>query len=443
MIALPCRVARLFLALLKRTPVARPRDAPPFVSLCQNEDCLSLTAWRGDVGLRWHRPGNFDPAAVAFTADHLAAFAGTADVTVTTIGPGRATAVWADRGGEQTRPLPTVEADRIAPLPDPVGRTATLPVSFLAAFGEAVRTAARDGGRFALTRGQLRGKAGQLVATDGKQMLVWGGFALPFNDDVLVPAVPAVATREIVGEGAIGIGRSGNHVLVTTGPWAFALAVDRSGRFPQEEGVISSGEAAAWCAFERADVPGLVAAVAGLPGQDDPDAPVTLDLGDAVTLRAADGEEVSEVRAVRAFATGRATAAFNRKYLIRALGLGLTTVEVFGGGKPVVARDASRTYLWAALADDAVAPPKAGPAKSDPYTEETPMPTPPQNGHHPPAKPPDGQPDLLAEAEAVRDLLHAAARVGRLVAALKQQRKQTKAIRQAVESLRGLPPFDT
>ena len=70
------------------------------------------------------------------------------------------------------------------------------------------------------------------------------------------------------------------------------------------------------------------------------------------------------------------------------------------------------------------------------------MASPSPNGH-PPPKPPDGPPDLLAEAEAVRDLLHdAAARVGRLVAALKHQRRQTRAIRQAVESLRGLPPFE-
>jgi hypothetical protein len=154
---------------------------------------------------------------------------------------------------------------------------------------------------------------------------------------------------------------------------------------------------------------------------------------------------VSQVSAVRAFATGRGAVAFNRKYLVRALSLGLTTVELFGDGEPVVARDATRTYLRAALADDVVVPPKATSAKSNPNPKETPMPSPPPNGHHPPAKPPDGgQPDLLAEAEAVRDLLHdAAARVGRLVTALKQQKKQTRAIRQAVESLRGLPPFDT
>jgi hypothetical protein len=52
--------------------------------------------------------------------------------------------------------------------------------------------------------------------------------------------------------------------------------------------------------------------------------------------------------------------------------------------------------------------------------------------------------DRAGDAGAGRDLLHvAAARVGRLVAALKHQKEQTRAIRQAVDSLRGLPPFDT
>jgi hypothetical protein len=442
-IALPCRVARLFFALLRRTAVARPRDAPPFVLLRQGPDGLSLTSWRGDVGLRWRRPGASDPAAVAFPADHLAASTGAADVTVTAIGPGRAEARWVDRDGEQVRPLPTVDPDRVGPLPEPAGPTASLPGSLLTAYGEAVRTAARDGGRFALTRVLLRGKAGQVVATDGQQLLVQGGFAFPWTDDLLVPAVPALAARELATEGAVTAGRSAGHVLVAVGPWTFALAVDRTGRFPQVEGAIPRGEAAAWCTFDRGEVPGLVAAVADLPGRDDPDAPVTLDLAERVAIRAADGEKVAEVVAAKAFATGRTRAAFNRRYLIRALGLGLSTVEVFGDGKPVVARDTNRTYVWAALTADAVVPPVVNAAEPDPNPKENPMPSP--NGHQPPPKPPDGAaPDLLAEAEAVRDLLHdAAARVGRLVAALRQQKKQTRAIRQAVESLRGLPPFDT
>jgi hypothetical protein len=49
----------------------------------------------------------------------------------------------------------------------------------------------------------------------------------------------------------------------------------------------------------------------------------------------------------------------------------------------------------------------------------------------------------VRDAGAVREVRRdAAARVGRLVAALKHQKKHTRAIRQVVESLRGLPPFD-
>jgi hypothetical protein len=203
------------------------------------------------------------------------------------VGPARVEARWTDREGVQVRPPPTVEPDSVASLPEAVGRTASLSASFPGAFGEAVRTAARDSGRFALTRILIRGKAGQVVATDGQQLLVQSGFAVPWADDLLVPAVPALAAQELATGGAVTVGRSANHVLVTAGPWTFALAVVRTGKFPRVEAVIPTGEVVAWCTFDRADVPGLVAAVANLPGRDDPDAPVTLDLAKRVAIRAA------------------------------------------------------------------------------------------------------------------------------------------------------------
>ena len=48
-------------------------------------------------------------------------------------------------------------------------------------------------------------------------------------------------------------------------------------------------------------------------------------------------------------------------------------------------------------------------------------------------------PDPLMEAEALRSLLHdAQMRLGRLLAALKQQRRHNRALRAAMDSLRGL-----
>jgi hypothetical protein len=47
--------------------------------------------------------------------------------------------------------------------------------------------------------------------------------------------------------------------------------------------------------------------------------------------------------------------------------------------------------------------------------------------------------DVIAEGEALRGLLQdAAARVGRLLAALKQQRRQSRAVQQAMASLKQL-----
>ncbi len=72
--------------------------------------------------------------------------------------------------------------------------------------------------------------------------------------------------------------------------------------------------------------------------------------------------------------------------------------------------------------------------------------TPSTNGSHrdrtPPAEAPPapgGLADVIAETEALRDLLHDAfSRSSRLLAALKLQRRQTKAVAMAMASLRQL-----
>jgi hypothetical protein len=65
------------------------------------------------------------------------------------------------------------------------------------------------------------------------------------------------------------------------------------------------------------------------------------------------------------------------------------------------------------------------------------------NGDHPdrtrPIEAPGSLGDVLAEAEALRDVLHDAfSRTSRLVAVLKLQRRQTKAVAQAMASLKQL-----
>ena len=64
-------------------------------------------------------------------------------------------------------------------------------------------------------------------------------------------------------------------------------------------------------------------------------------------------------------------------------------------------------------------------------------PNPEANGK--PDSPPGGLIELITEAEVLRDLLHqATGRSARLVAALKFQRRQTRAVEAAMASLRQL-----
>ena len=71
------------------------------------------------------------------------------------------------------------------------------------------------------------------------------------------------------------------------------------------------------------------------------------------------------------------------------------------------------------------------------------MSTPQANGQHPDATPREperwGLAEVVAEAETLRNLLHdAATRTSRLLAALKHERRRSKAVQQAMQSLKEL-----
>lgn len=145
----------------------------------------------------------------------------------------------------------------------------------------------------------------------------------------------------------------------------------------------------------------------------------------------------------------------NRHFLHRALALGFTEIGAAGAHQPLVRRDPRRVYLWMTLDPRDVVLPVAGavrlrpdgpaacvPPPQRPERSPPPMPAPLPNGEGPdPAPPPErwGLAEVIAEAEALRGLLQdASARTGRLLAALRQQRRQSRAVQQAMASLKQL-----
>ena len=114
------------------------------------------------------------------------------------------------------------------------------------------------------------------------------------------------------------------------------------------------------CRLTAEDAEFLANALPRLPGQDDKEAPLTLDLDRQVTVRAkSEGQSRStEVILSHSEVVGPAVRfASNRQFLARALQLGFTEFRVTKPDVPIVCTDKFRTYLWMTLGKDSALPP--------------------------------------------------------------------------------------
>src|SRR5262245_43562773 len=353
-------LARSFLAVLRKA-VSGPRVAPPTVLCRAGPDGLTLPAGGHDAALRYHDPAPQEPGQVAFAATALALFAGPSDdpVTLTLARRGRSEATWDEAGARRSAAFEATDSESVSPWPEPPASVSGPQPSLLGALAEAAATAARAASRYALGCVLLRGRTGEVVGTDSKQLLVHAGFRFPWSEDVLVPRSPVWASRELARHEPATVGLSGGRLVGAAGPWSVALATDPHGRFPPYEQVIPrAGPNASRWQVHADDVAGLCVALARLPGGDDANAPVTLALGRRVMLRAAADGQTAEVVAARSAASGPAVrVTFHRRYLLRALRLGFTKVVVNRPDAPLLACDAKRRFVWMPLSADAAGPP--------------------------------------------------------------------------------------
>jgi hypothetical protein len=471
MIELPRALARDFRAVLRRTLAdVAPRGPLPPV-LCRSGPAgQSLHAGLGELAVRHHRAGAFPVVELAFPGAVLASFEGasTLPVTLEEIQPGRGRARWDEGGSARAAEFPTISVDGVAPFPDLPATWTPLPDGFVAAFGEAALTTAdQDGGRLSLARVQLRGRAGEVIASDGRQLLLQAGFPQPWEGDLIVSRQPAFAGRLLAGVTPVAIGRTETRVAIQAGPWTFTLPIDAKARYPDVRGVIPRpSDRSTRLRLDPEDAVLLIKALPGLPGKNDDLSPVTIDLESrpAVRARAESGDAAEEVVLVRSSVTGPPVRVVtDRRYLLRAVRLGFKEIEIGPGDRPLVCRDGQRTYLWMQLSHKPALPSQSVPRTPEPTVpsavspESIPEPTrrittmsrsvPANNGSTPrngiAANPQSsGLPEvdldgLLAEGEALRSLLHEAhARLGRLLAGLKHHRRQAKAVETALASLR-------
>jgi hypothetical protein len=477
-IEIPRALARQFKAVFRKAhPPGTGRGSRPVVLVQAGPDGVRLRAQHAEVALEYHQPEPRPDERLCLPGEALDDVEGrTGEVALERTGPEAVQARWDDRGVPQVRSYAVPDAEKLAAFPEvPAAFTDPGP-GLLHALADAAGVAARESPRYALTRLQLRGAGGKVVATDGRQLLVQDGLTFPWTQDVLVPAISVFGCRDLPPDAAVTVGRTDKHVGVRVGPWTFLLAIDAEGRFPAAEQAIPGRTAGATTArLAAADAAFLAQALPRLPGGKDVDEPVTVDLNGHVAVRAREGGagRATELVLSRSAVVGPPVRfVTNRGYLARALRLGFAELLVVRPDVPVLCRDARRTYLWMPLGKDGALPPGGDVVRitpggeapaAPPMTErsEPAMTRPPPNGHAsdppsnghdrnpPPA--PAGRPaeerptngtglgGLIEEAQALQEALRAAhGRAGRLLAALRRQRKQSRLMASTLASLRQL-----
>lgn len=468
-------LARQLRAVIRKAaPLGSPRGLKPPILLEANRQGLCVRVQLPDVAVEYHQAGSHAPGSIHLPFDALDGFSGRHDVPILLEehGPDTLQARWDDGGVPQVRQFAIDHTEIPSSFPEPPARFTALDRAFLQALDVARHCVARDGVRYSLQKLQFRGGTGEIVASDGRQLLVQKGFAFPWSDDVLVPALAVFGCPELPQDGSVSIGRTNTHVAVRVGPWTFHLAIDAQGRFPRTENVIPSlTGTVTTCHLSPQDAEFLVHTLPRLPGEDADQSPLTIDLNGhvAVRARAENQDQVTELVLSRSTVEGPPVRLVsNRHYLARMVQLGFHELKVVKADVPLVCEDATRKFVWMPLEKVGALPPSdnclriasngKAPKPSPPKKERRsiPMSTPStndnKNGHvvtPPPAnsdsgsKPPTSINGLMEEAAELRSLLRDAyARVGRFLDALKRHRQQSKLLRSTLTSLKQLQQID-
>jgi hypothetical protein len=447
MIAISRAAAGRFRALARRCVVGRPRGPAPTVHVSQSPQATTLFSDFGETALALALPGAGESLVkIAVPGPLLEEIERAKESAEISLGADLGRCRWNNReSNRESTWKPLAIADDAGPWDLPRDMKPA-PATLFAALHECGRSAARDSGRLALKRLQLQGSAGRIVGSDGHQLLIWNSFRFPFDDSVLVPAVPAFGCKELLTETNVRIGQSDRHIVVTAGPWTIWLTIDRAGKYPNVEMITPKSPDSELHLTEH-DVQIIESFLQHVIKEDDTLARVTIDFGERPTLRAKTevNGRTSEVILKGSHCTGKARAcALNRDFLTRALSLGLRRIGLQSDNGPAVCRDAQRTYVAVTMHPSTILSKSRPPAA----TTATPnisnaiqgeaMPS-ETNGRISPEPTHAEALDFLAEAEGLRDALaDVARRAARLVVSLKHLQKQRRVMETAWSSLKNL-----
>ena len=483
MITITRRLAQQLRSVLRRA-FGNFRGNGPAVGFIGDKAGLTVRSIYGDVAVECRLPGDRPTETLWLPFEVLADVGGKNDepVDLESSGDGQISVQWRTGNVPQI-----VKYDAKEPLTDkfPVLPTAFTPncVGLLQALDAAAEVADSDAGRFAINCIQLR-PDGSINATDGRHLLMQSGFTFPWQKPVLVPRSKVFASPELPQDQPVAVAQSGDWAVVSAGRWTIYLR-GNTGSYPDvSRHVFDPNTAKARCQFSKDDVRFLAETLPQLPCDEESNFPVTIDLNGHVAVRAkaADQAKPTEVILTNSRCTGEPIRiSINRTYLQRLMKLGIRDLCLYGADSPLSGLDSERRYVWMPLepgsaiqpVDDAIriespegeiaatptatipqsVTPKKVPPMSEPTTNTTGKAasngkaetngqaktdtTSPKTSRRKPS-----QQDLAAlidQAVQFRTALHGLMQQSSgLVKALKQHRRQNKAIQTTLASLKQL-----
>lgn len=337
------------------------RHTHPVVTFLAEKDGLCVQTIQDNVAIEYRQAGSRKADKITVSAEALSDFEGRKNEIVTLAAVGdRAQARWFDGRVPQTREYAVPNTDKLPDFPDAPAEWSDPGPGFLKALADAYPCISRDVVRLPLDHLQFRGGSGEIHATDGRQALIQSGFSFPFKEDILVPAIAAFGCAELP-RGPVVLGKTDTRMGIRVGPWTFLLSLERQRRYPDVAGVIPSARqtVTTWTVPAN-DGAFLAKTLPRLPGKDDDDAPVTIDLNGhaAIRVRPEGQEQITEVIVSGSKIAGPPVRfRSNRHFIERALALGIGQFQIVNADTPVVAGDDYRTYIWMLLDKARCVPP--------------------------------------------------------------------------------------
>jgi DNA polymerase III sliding clamp (beta) subunit (PCNA family) len=464
------RLAKRLKTVFRQALSISGRGTKPIVQLAAGSHGLRIRCGNGRAAVEFRLDGEQPEETLFIPFDLLSDVDGGRETPVEIRSQdGKVTATWRD--GAVPRLIqhdgPKVLSENWPPTPEEMIENRS---HLLSALHDASETTDSDSVRYALGCIQLRGESGKVVATDGRQILVQAGYTFPWKDDILLPSGKIFGSAQLPDDEPVFVGQIAEWFTLRVGPWTIWLTLHSEGRFPDTESHIGRPESAvASFVVDPSDARFLLENVSQLPGDDEYNLPVTVDLNGHVAVRANSAEQPRPTELVLSASrlTGEPVRMnMNRCYLKRAMQLGFRKGHVFGPKAPVLCQDDRRSYLWALLNADSAVPPHQDAIRIESSKPEADVHVPQTTTHKRKVAMPESTPNengrakstrrrtsdngssrhddvgiLIEQAEGVKtSLRETLAMTAELVSALKQHRKQSKAVRVALASLRELQP---